>query len=246
MSSWTAPPASRSPPLVIPIPTWSKPSSNSHRSSFTCRGPTSITSRRCASARSCPRLCRCRVPIGRSLETRGPRRTKLRSSLLVTTRSGPTSSRSSARSTADRWDHCRSRQASSTQRRGFGPFVPGVFHAPYANCYRCPIGLSSDNCAAECLRFIEEQLFLHVVAPEEVAAIVVEPIQGEGGYVVPPDVFHERLREITRSVWDAPHRRRSAVGDGAHGQDVRDRAHRRHAGRGDNGEGDCVGVTARA
>jgi 4-aminobutyrate aminotransferase len=84
------------------------------------------------------------------------------------------------------------------QRRGFGPFVPGVFHAPYANCYRCPIGLSSDNCAAECLRFIEEQLFLHVVAPEEVAAVVVEPIQGEGGYVVPPDVFHERLREITR------------------------------------------------
>jgi 4-aminobutyrate aminotransferase len=84
------------------------------------------------------------------------------------------------------------------QRRGFGPFVPGIFHAPYANCYRCPIGLSSDNCAAECLRFIEEQLFLHVVAPEEVAAVVVEPIQGEGGYVVPPDVFHERLREITR------------------------------------------------
>src|SRR6185436_21096625 len=39
-----------------------------------------------------------------------------------------------------------------TQRRGFGPLVPGVFHAPYANCYRCPIGLSPDNCAAECLR----------------------------------------------------------------------------------------------
>jgi 4-aminobutyrate aminotransferase len=85
-----------------------------------------------------------------------------------------------------------------TQRRGFGPFVPGVFHAPYANCYRCPVGLSADNCAAECLRFIEEQLFVHLVAPEEVAAIVVEPIQGEGGYIVPPGVFHERLREITR------------------------------------------------
>jgi len=85
-----------------------------------------------------------------------------------------------------------------TQRRGFGPFVPGVFHAPYANCYRCPLGLSSDNCAAECLRFIEEQLFAHLVSPEEVAAIVVEPIQGEGGYVVPPNVFHERLRELTQ------------------------------------------------
>jgi 4-aminobutyrate aminotransferase len=47
------------------------------------------------------------------------------------------------------------------------------------------------------LRFIEEQLLVHVVAPEDVAAIVVEPIQGEGGYVVPPNVFMERLREIT-------------------------------------------------
>jgi 4-aminobutyrate aminotransferase len=86
-----------------------------------------------------------------------------------------------------------------TQRRGFGPFVPGVYHAPYANCYRCPVGLSADSCAAECLRFIEEQLFVHLVPPEEVAAIIVEPIQGEGGYVVPPTVFHERLREITRT-----------------------------------------------
>src|SRR6187399_706997 len=55
-----------------------------------------------------------------------------------------------------------------TQRRGFGPFVPGTYHAPYANCYRCPVGLSPDNCAAECLRFIEEQLFVHLVAPDEV------------------------------------------------------------------------------
>ena len=84
-----------------------------------------------------------------------------------------------------------------TQRRGFGPFVPGVFHAPYANCYRCPIGATPDTCAAECLRFIDEQLLVHLVSPDEVAAIMVEPIQGEGGYVVPPNVFHERLRELT-------------------------------------------------
>jgi len=84
-----------------------------------------------------------------------------------------------------------------TQRRGFAPLVPGVFHAPYANCYRCPIGLNPDTCAAECVRFIEEQLFVHLVHPEDVAAIVVEPIQGEGGYVVPPNSFHERLREIS-------------------------------------------------
>ncbi|HKE86479.1 MAG TPA: acetyl ornithine aminotransferase family protein, partial [Vicinamibacterales bacterium] len=84
-----------------------------------------------------------------------------------------------------------------TQRRGFGPLVPGVYHAPYANCYRCPVGKSPESCAAECLRFIEDQLLMHLISPDEVAAIMVEPIQGEGGYVVPPNVFHERLRELT-------------------------------------------------
>jgi 4-aminobutyrate aminotransferase len=83
------------------------------------------------------------------------------------------------------------------QRRGFGPMMPGVYHAPYANCYRCPLGLKSESCAAECLNYIEDQIFLHLVSPDEVAAIVVEPIQGEGGYVVPPDHFIQRLRELT-------------------------------------------------
>ena len=83
------------------------------------------------------------------------------------------------------------------QRKGFMPLVPGVFHVPYANCYRCPVNATPDTCAAECLRFLEEQTLVHVVPPDEVAAIVVEPIQGEGGYVVPPNVFHERLRELT-------------------------------------------------
>jgi 4-aminobutyrate aminotransferase len=85
----------------------------------------------------------------------------------------------------------------AVQRRGFGPMMPGVYHAPYADCYRCPVGLKPDNCAAECLKFIEEQLLVHLVSPDEVAAIVVEPVQGEGGYVVPPVQFHQRLRELT-------------------------------------------------
>jgi 4-aminobutyrate aminotransferase len=55
---------------------------------------------------------------------------------------------------------------------------------------------SADACAAECLSFIENQLFVHLVAPDEVAAVLVEPIQGEGGYLVPPDAFLQGLRDI--------------------------------------------------
>jgi 4-aminobutyrate aminotransferase len=84
------------------------------------------------------------------------------------------------------------------QRRGFGPMMPGVYHAPYANCYRCPVGATPDACAAECLAYLEDQILIHLVSPDEVAGIVVEPVQGEGGYVVPPAQFLQRLRELTR------------------------------------------------
>ncbi len=83
------------------------------------------------------------------------------------------------------------------QRRGFGPMAPGTFHAPYATCYRCPVGLTPDSCSAECLGFLEDQVLMHLISPDDVAAVLVEPIQGEGGYVVPPAVFHQRLRELT-------------------------------------------------
>ncbi len=80
------------------------------------------------------------------------------------------------------------------QRRGFGPPMPGVYHAPFPNPYR--FNGSPDQCAAECLAFISDQIFVHLCAPDEVAAIVVEPIQGEGGYVVPPPAFLQGLREL--------------------------------------------------
>jgi 4-aminobutyrate aminotransferase len=83
------------------------------------------------------------------------------------------------------------------QRRGFGPMLPGVYHAPYADCYRCPVGLNPESCQAECLRYLEDQIFVHLVSPDEVAAIIVEPIQGEGGYIVAPDQFLQRLRQLT-------------------------------------------------
>jgi 4-aminobutyrate aminotransferase len=84
------------------------------------------------------------------------------------------------------------------QRRGFGPLMSGVYHAPYPDCYRCPLGMKPDTCGAECAGYIEDQILVHLVSPDEVAAIVVEPIQGEGGYVVAPKQFLERLRAMTQ------------------------------------------------
>ena len=84
------------------------------------------------------------------------------------------------------------------QRRGFGPMLPGVYHAPYPDRYRPPFGSDAESCAKACIDFIEQQLFTHLVSPDEVAAIFVEPIQGEGGYIVAPDEFLQRLRELTK------------------------------------------------
>jgi 4-aminobutyrate aminotransferase len=86
----------------------------------------------------------------------------------------------------------------AVQRRGFGPLMPGVYHAPFADCYRCPVNLRPESCQAECLDFVEDQILVHLVSPDEVAAIVVEPIQGEGGYVVPPPQFLQRVSAIAR------------------------------------------------
>jgi 4-aminobutyrate aminotransferase len=83
-------------------------------------------------------------------------------------------------------------------RKGFGPLLPGTYHAPYPDSYRRPANHTPDSWAAECIRFIEDQLFTHLVSPDEVAAVMVEPIQGEGGYIVPPDSFLQRLSELTR------------------------------------------------
>lgn len=82
-------------------------------------------------------------------------------------------------------------------REGFGPLVPNVVHVPYADCYRCPYDLTPDRCNFHCVRVIEEELFTRTVPPEEVAAIVVEPIQGEGGCVVPPDGYLTALKALT-------------------------------------------------
>jgi len=83
-----------------------------------------------------------------------------------------------------------------TQRRYFFPLMPGVTHVPYPYCYRCPFKLTYPDCHYWCIDFIDEFVLQKYVPPEEVAAIVFEPIQGEGGYVVPPPGYFQRLKKL--------------------------------------------------
>ncbi len=80
------------------------------------------------------------------------------------------------------------------QKKGFGALIPGVYHAPYPDSYR--MNMEPVQCAHHCLNYLEDTLFRTVLPPDEVAAIIVEPVQGEGGYVVPDRAFFTGLREI--------------------------------------------------
>jgi 4-aminobutyrate aminotransferase len=83
--------------------------------------------------------------------------------------------------------------------KGFSPLVPGVTHVPYPYCYRCPYHHQEyPGCSVACVDWIREDLFKRSIPPEEVAAIFVEPIQGEGGYVVPPPEFHQKLFNLAK------------------------------------------------
>jgi 4-aminobutyrate aminotransferase len=84
------------------------------------------------------------------------------------------------------------------QKRRFAPLVPGITHVRYPYAYRGCTGGTQEQEAFSlgCARYIEEKLFKSILPPEEVAAIFVEPIQGEGGYVVAPDNFMRELRGI--------------------------------------------------
>ncbi len=84
----------------------------------------------------------------------------------------------------------------SVQRKGFAPLAASVTHIPYAYCYRCAYGRHPDTCAVECVKVLEDELFRTILPAEEVAAVFVEPVQGEGGYVVPPAKFFTELRAV--------------------------------------------------
>lgn len=84
------------------------------------------------------------------------------------------------------------------QRKGFSPLVPGIIHVPYPYAYRCPFRAeTAEECGESVIGYIEEWIFGKMVDPSEVSLVLVEPIQGEGGYIVPPDNFLPKLRRLT-------------------------------------------------
>jgi 4-aminobutyrate aminotransferase / (S)-3-amino-2-methylpropionate transaminase / 5-aminovalerate transaminase len=78
---------------------------------------------------------------------------------------------------------------------GFGPFCPEVYRMPFPYCYRCPFGLEYPDCNLRCADYLED-FFVTNVAADSVAAIIVEPVQGEGGFIVPPQGYFKKLKSI--------------------------------------------------
>jgi 4-aminobutyrate aminotransferase len=86
----------------------------------------------------------------------------------------------------------------AVQRKGFGTLLSGVFHMPYPDTYRGTYGVCPTSASADCLSYLENELFRRRVDPEEVAGIFIEPIQGEGGYILAPPDFLQGLQRICR------------------------------------------------
>lgn len=80
-------------------------------------------------------------------------------------------------------------------KKGFGPFAPEVYHIPFAYCYRCPLGLAHPDCGCACTGYLE-QAFDKLVDAGDVAAVIAEPILGEGGFIVPPPEYMGKIKDI--------------------------------------------------
>lgn len=84
---------------------------------------------------------------------------------------------------------------SLNMRRNLGPFLPEIYHVPYPDCYRCPFKLEPTKCGLACIDYLK-MLFNTIIPAEEVAAVIVEPIQGDAGIIVPPDKYLPALKRI--------------------------------------------------
>jgi 4-aminobutyrate aminotransferase len=82
-------------------------------------------------------------------------------------------------------------------RKGFHPLLPSVYHSPYPYCFRCHMGMDKTSCEVECFEYLE-RILRYQITPEEVACMIIEPVLGEGGYIVPPMDFMQKLRELCR------------------------------------------------
>ena len=80
-------------------------------------------------------------------------------------------------------------------KQGFGPFAPEIYRMPFAYCYRCPFNAEYPTCEIECAEYLNE-FFISHVAPENTAALIVEPIQGEGGFITPPQEYFPKIKKI--------------------------------------------------
>ncbi|MBN1692619.1 MAG: aspartate aminotransferase family protein [Dehalococcoidales bacterium] len=79
--------------------------------------------------------------------------------------------------------------------RGYGPMMPGVIHVPYAYCYRCCFGLKYPSCDLQCAKYVDYVLNTPYTAANDVAALIIEPQQGEGGYLIPPPGYLESIKK---------------------------------------------------
>jgi len=87
---------------------------------------------------------------------------------------------------------------SLNMRRKIGPMLPDIYHIPYPDCYRCKFGQEEDTCSLECLKQFETAMEYYIPA-EEIAAVIIEPVAGDAGLVVPPKKYMESLYEICKA-----------------------------------------------
>ena len=85
--------------------------------------------------------------------------------------------------------------SNSKYRKNYEPMMPSVYFTSYPYCYRCPYETTCEKCSLQCMRELNE-IFENLITPDSVAAIIMEPVQGEGGYIVPPKKYIQKIREI--------------------------------------------------